>query len=412
MEQTRTISALSAELLLEMDRMGYSKSLIRHFKVDCERFSEFSRETTGNDCFDEKLGEKYLAERFGYPELSPVKLPRPVCNAVRCVRRLGEYRLFGVITRQWASPERTDWYLDDEQVINAYLDNTQTADGRKSTKALRRRDIKKFYVYIAFHKATGIHDLSNQLISGFALSLQGMALTSSQRVLATLRNYCHFLYKNGYCPRDWSFHVPKVHAPKNLTIPALWEQSEIELLLNSVDRTSPLGKRDYAVMLLALTLGLRSSDIAGLELESLKWERNEIDLIQRKTGNRLVQPLLGDVGWAIIDYIRYARPKIESPFVFFTVNAPYTQLKAASTSAILNRYMCRCGIVKPSGTTRGMHSLRHAFARRLLEQGTPLPEVADIMGHTSYSGTSPYLKVDIDGLRTCSLSITEVVSNA
>jgi len=209
-----------------------------------------------------------------------------------------------------------------------------------------------------------------------------------------------------------SFCVPSVKSPKNLNIPALWEKDEVELLLKSIDRGNPAGKRDYAVILLATQLGLRISDLANLKLENLRWEYNEIELVQQKTGNRIVHPLLKDIGWALIDYIQNARPKIGDPTVFITINAPYTKMQSASIGCIIQRCMSRCGITKQPGTVSGLHSLRHALARRLLEQGTPLPEVADILGHTSYSSTSPYLKVDVDGLRECSLSLEGVTANA
>ena len=124
---------------------------------------------------------------------------------------------------------------------------------------------------------------------------------------------------------DWSFAVPKVIAPKNLNVPALWSREELERLLKSIDRDSPAGKRDYAIILLVVQLGLRIADVSALRLDSLKWERNELEFIQHKTGNRVTQPLLEDVGWAIIDYIKYGRPKAESPFVFLTANAPYKE---------------------------------------------------------------------------------------
>ena len=96
--------------------------------------------------------------------------------------------------------------------------------------------------------------------------------------------------------------------------------------------------------------------------------------------------------------------------MFLTANAPYTQLTTGAIGCILDRQMARCGIRKKPGVTSGMHSLRHALARRLLE-GMPLSTVADVMGHAEYNSTVPYLKVDIDGLRACALSLEEVAND-
>jgi site-specific recombinase XerD len=411
MEEKRTITELSAELLAEMGRLKYSKSTVQHTKLDFKRLSDYIQTETGQDYFTEDIGARYLDDKFGYPSVARRDLPLEARNAIRCVRRIGEFQLNGAISRAWSSPKDWSWYLDDKKIIAEFIDGAQTADNTEGTKANRRRHLKLFYEFLACRKENGIWGLSGQLISDFAVSLQGYSQTTCQQVLATLRNYLRFLFRNGYSQRDWSFCVPKVHNPQNQTIPTLWEEDEIKRMLNSIDRSSPVGKRDYAIVLLALQLGLRSSDVAGLHLESLKWGRKEIELVQQKTSTRLVQPLLNDVGWAIIDYIRFGRPNIDASFVFFTAQAPYVQIGAQTVSATIKRYMNQCGIKKPTGTTRGLHSLRHAFARRLLEQGTPLPEVADIMGHTSCSSTIPYLRVDIDRLRGCALSLAGVTIN-
>ena len=314
---------------------------------------------------------------------------RPEASHIRCVRRIGEYQLYGAVLRNHAKNAKTldGWELGDEKIIAAYVESVQTAANSDATKRLR-------------------------ILSGYAASLQGESPVYTKHRLATLRFYFRFLKQKSILECDWSFAVPKVIAPKNLNVPALWSREELERLLKSIDRDSPAGKRDYAIILLVVQLGLRIADVSALRLDSLKWERNELEFIQHKTGNRVTQPLLEDVGWAIIDYIKYGRPKAESPFVFLTANAPYTPMKSGSIGCILDRHRARCGIEKKNGAVSGMHSLRHAMARRLLEQGTELSTVANIMGHTSYASTSPYLKVDIEGLRECALSLGEVLTDA
>lgn len=414
MEEKQTISALIEGMAKEMERLQYSPLTISILCQDCHKFGKYVREKTGADFFSERIGSEYLNDLIGFPFDAPRPLTSREAAHVRCVRRLGEYQLYGAIVENRVKHKTTinEWALGDEAVISAYLEAVQTADNSAATKKMRTRHIRLFYEFLSYRKASGIQEMSGQLISDYALSLQGGSPVYTKHRLATLRFYFRFLCKRGYSEQDWSFAVPKVSAPKHLNVPTLWEKTEVERLLRSIDRSSPAGKRDYAVILLVVQFGLRISDVANLQLSNLKWERGEIDLIQHKTGNRIVHPMLGDVGWAIIDYIRYARPNVDDATLFLTVNAPYRQLHPGSIGCILQRNIQRCGIRKKPGTVSGMHSLRHALARRLLEQGTSLPEVADIMGHTSYTSTSPYLKVDIDGLRECSLSLGTVLANA
>ncbi len=414
MEQRQTISQITEYVILEMERMQYSPATISTFRVKAKQLSCYVQGKTGADYFTEELGWRYLSDTIGFPFAENRRLTSPESAHVRCVRRIGEYQLYGAVLRNYAKKSRIlgGWELGDEKIIAAYVDYVQTADNSEATKKQRIYHIRQFHEFLASRKVTGIHNISAQIISDYAASLQGGSPVYTKNRLATLRFYFRFLRQNGVLEYDWSYAVPKVIAPQNRNVPALWEKDDLERLLKGIDRGNPAGKRDYAIVLLVVELGLRITDVSELRLSSLKWERNELELIQHKTGNRVTQPLLEDVGWAIIDYIKYARPNVESPFVFLTVNAPYTQMKPGSIGCILNRHRVQSGIQKRRGTSGGMHSLRHALARRMLEQGTPLPTVANVMGHTSYASTSPYLKVDIEGLRECALSLGEVPTDA
>ncbi len=414
MEERKTISEIGEFIIAEMERMQYAPLTMEYFRYDVRRLADFVRQRTGEEFFSEELGRIYLADTIGYPITENRWLTSPEAARVRCVRRIGEYQLYGAVVRIHLKQEKrqNDWELGDEKIITAYIEFVQTADNSEATKKIRIRHIRQFYEFLAARKISGVHDISAQIISDYAASLQGDSPVYTKHRLATLRFYFRFLRQNGILEYDWSFAVPKVIAPKNRNVPALWEKDDLERLLKGIDRGNPAGKRDYAIILLVVELGLRISDVSELRLDSLKWERNELELIQHKTGNRVTQPLLEDAGWAIIDYIRYARPHVESPFVFLTVNAPYTQMQPGSIGCILDRHRVRSGIQKKRGTAGGMHSLRHALARRMLEQGTPLSTVANVMGHTSYASTSPYLKVDIEGLRECALSLGEVLTDA
>lgn len=407
MENKQTITALTECITKEMERMKYSPLTVRALLLDTRRFAKFTREKTGNDIFTEELGAQYLREKIGFPFNKPRVLTSVEASYIRCVRRLGEYKLHKALLRNKLSHKNTDvpWLLGDQKIISAFLESVQTADNSEATKKIRMHHIKLFYEFLSFRRVIGIREISVQIISDYAKSLQGYSPVYTKHLLATLRFYFRFLHQNGLSQHDWSFTVPKTVIPKHMTVPTLWEQSELENLLKSIDRGNPKGKRDYAIILLVVQLGLRIADVSNLQLSNLKWESNEIELIQHKTGNKIIHPLLGDVGWAIIDYIKYARPKVDEPFVFITINAPYTKIVPGAIGSILQRSMQSCGIQKKAGTVSGMHSLRHALARRLLKKGTPLPQIAEIMGHTSYCSTSPYLKIDTDGLRECSLSL-------
>jgi len=415
MEKMKSLSELIRAALEMMERLNYSRATLDMFRRHCQWFTRFVQEETGEDVFTEELGARYLKEKFNFPSDEWIgALPAKTSNQVRCIRKLGEINLYGVFVNP-GNPrvkEARNWTERDKTAITAYLNAVQTADNSEATKELRTKYIKIFYEFLGLRGIDGMAEMTAQIISDYAMSLQGGSIVYTKHRLSALRYYFRFLYKNGYCDTDWSQSVPYVAAPTNLNVPALWTAEEIELMLQQIDRGSPEGKRAYAVILLVAQLGVRRSDVANLRLENLKWGRKEIVFKQHKNGRETAYPLVDDTGWAIIDYIRHARPGSDESYVFLTCTAPYRKLQPQSVGAILFRHMRKCGIKKKPGTVSGVHSLRHALARRLLENGTPLSDVADIMGHADYASTFPYSKVDIDGMRECALSLEGVTDNA
>ena len=346
MKQNQTVTSLAKGVVIEMERLNYAHFTIREFRYSCSGIKRYVISQTGTEIYTKKLGDDYLKDKLGYPFEFHRKLKGVESQAVRCVRRLNEYAELGTILkpRRPKPDDNRRWGHGDEAVVEAYLESVQTADNSEATKHSRTHHIRLFYEFLESCGLYGIKDVTAQVISRYALSMaEGSQVYTKQR-LATLRFFFKYLHKNGLSEQDLSVFVPKVTVPQNLKVPALWDKSEIELLLKSIDRGSPIGKRDYAVILLAVQLGLRIRDIADLQLNCLKWESKQLNFIQHKTGNRITLHLPGDVGWAIIDYIKYARPKVKSDFIFLMATAPYEKLASQSIGGILTRHMKRCGI--------------------------------------------------------------------
>jgi site-specific recombinase XerD len=411
MEKIQTIKEACDGVAGAMERLQYSPLTIKYFRQDCRRFRDYAMQRTGNDSLNDEICLDYLRETIGYPFTEDRALTTNEGTHIRCIRRLLEYQQYETvffIKQKEVLPVET-WASCDAGHIMAYVEAMQTADNSDATKKLRTSHIRKFYQFLSCREINGIDGVSADIVHDFASSMGNYSPVFVKHILATLRNYFRFLYKTGRIPYDWSASVPRVNVPANLNVPELWEKEEIEKLLRSIDRGNMAGKRDYAIILLVVQLGLRISDVANLQLENLKWGRNELALVQHKTGRRTVYPLLKDVGWAIAEYLKQRTgANITSPYVFVKNNAPYEPMQPSSIGCVLDRCMRRAGLQKKHGVVSGMHSLRHALARRLLAQNTSLFAVADIMGHSSYASSSPYLKVDIEGMRMCALSLEEV----
>ncbi len=209
-----------------------------------------------------------------------------------------------------------------------------------------------------------------------------------------------------------SLKVPKQAKYYYPPVPSVWKKEDVVRMLESIDRSSPVGKRDYAILLLAARLGIRVGDIKSLKLTDLNWATKTIEIRQDKTKNIATYPILGDIGWALIDYLKNGRHSSSSPYVFLRTYAPYEAFgKDANLHYIIVKYTRLSGIKVPRGKRYGMHSLRHSLASSLLESGTPLPVISEILGHLSSKSTGIYLHTGIKKLKMCAINPEEVLKD-
>jgi integrase len=155
-------------------------------------------------------------------------------------------------------------------------------------------------------------------------------------------------------------------------------------------------------------LGLRAGDIRTLKLDDLRWENSTIEITQAKTGTPLSLPLTNEVGEALIDYLKSGRPQTTHREVFLKVKPPFDPFTGNNLHHIVTYWRLLSGITFRSSQKRGIHSLRHTLATRLLEKGTPLTTIAEILGHTSLESTRIYAKADVEALRGVGLDPEEV----
>ncbi|MDH7578653.1 MAG: site-specific integrase, partial [Bacillota bacterium] len=273
--------------------------------------------------------------------------------------------------------------------------------------------LRLFIDYLDDCGLTSLSELTAQELTNYTVTLVGYNSKSVAAVLTVLRTFLKFLYLKGYHPKDLSSDVPSVKNSYYPSIPSAWKSDSVKRMLDCVDRGNPTGKRDYAILLIVTRLGMRVQDLKEIKLSNLKWEARKIEIVQHKTKQAVSYPLLDDIGWAIIDYLKNGRPQTTSPHLFVRHNAPFEAFGThANLHNIITKYTRLAGIELPRGSKRGMHSLRHTLASVLLEQHTPLPVISEILGHMSVLATSVYLKIDLEGLRKCALDPEEVFNYA
>jgi integrase/recombinase XerD len=211
-----------------------------------------------------------------------------------------------------------------------------------------------------------------------------------------LRMFLRFLVANGKCAVGLEAAIPTLAHWRLATLPRYLQPEEVERLIASCDRSSPVGRRNRAILLLLARLGLRAGDITHLRLGDIDWKNASIQVCGK--GRRQTQlPLTQEIGQAIVDYLQNGRPQCNADTVFVSCDAPFRSIGSAAVSMIVVRTLRRAGVVRPS---RGAaHLLRHSIATSMLRQGATLEDIAGILRHSSIETTQIYAKVDIAALQ-------------
>jgi len=240
-------------------------------------------------------------------------------------------------------------------------------------------------------------DYSFSLFKQYALKNE-ITFYNEQLAFAFLEEYCE-LFSN----KDSTRYVYQERKRAIAKLDEMYKYNK-----NSITNNNPRERRDYAMLLLAARVGLRSSDIINLKFSNINWEKNEINLVQQKTKTPLTLPLLKDVGEAIINYIKNGRPNIEDQHIFIREAKPYMKLSSSSLYMIVDGYLKRAKIKIPTGKKHGPHALRHSLATLLLENNIPISTIKEILAHQSTETTKIYLKVSEKQLLQCALDVTEI----
>jgi len=248
-----------------------------------------------------------------------------------------------------------------------------------------------------------VNSISFEDLLGYFESVENM----KKSVVLCIKAFMRYLQERKIIKQELCLDYIKPGKYAEEKLPSYYSKEEILLIEKQINRSAIVGKRDYAMMLLASRLGLRSSDIRQLQFSDIDWDKNEIKIIQKKTKVPVILPLLEDVGSAIIDYIMNARPATKDKSVFVSFKPPYHVITAATFSEMVAKYIYKSGI-NCQGKHHGGHALRHSLATNLLGGNVSLPVISSILGHSSTETTKSYLAIDLQSLLYCSHDVPEV----
>jgi integrase/recombinase XerD len=407
----QTLIDLIRELEQEMLRLGYTKGSMRFYRRRWQMLLKFAQKR-GETFFSEQLGVDFIEKHFGiFEKKLNHTLSQSEVQELRIIRTIGDFQLHHTVLRRF--------YKHNNILTEPYF--MEISDRFKSyciAKSYSRVTVdhyvkksERFMDYLASQKVIDCKTINLELIHSYIRTLAGYTYKTVEQNICSIRAFFRFLLESGEVQVDFAAKTPMVQARKQTRIPSVWTADELKKLIVAIDRGSPKGKRDYAIILLACRLGMRCLDIKHLKMEDFHWEEKKLVFTQSKTKTPLSLPLTSEVGWAVIDYLKYGRPKIDSPYVFVKHMAPFGPFAEDDhLSQIIKTYM-NLAHLPTLKKKRGMHSLRHTLASMLLEQDTPLSIISDILGQLDTDSAAVYLKVDMKKLKECSLSFDEEASH-
>lgn len=399
------LGRLIARALRHLQDIGYSRRSLRVYDLVWQHLVAFAEERGFGNKFSQDLAAGFVEACHSHRDAALGWRRRAVIG----VKMLGDYRRDGRIERSRTDRSKLNVPPAMRKPLRDY--EGYCADRRHLSPRTVATWIPQLARFLDFLGSRGVQTLPEMQAAdliAYVAWLERYRPKSVPPLISGVRQFLRYLTMRGILPQDFSETLPRVRAIRDDAIPSVWDAELVVKLLQTVDRSSPVGKRDYAILLLASRLGLRVSDLRTLTLDDVDWGASTIGFTQSKTSVPLHLPISEEVGEALIDYLRFGRPKTEHREVFLTLRRPIGPFADDARLYEVVRRWCDLAGIRFRGRQRhGLHSLRHTLATQLLREQTPMHVISAILGHASTASTMVYAKADTEMLRSAALDTEE-----
>jgi len=398
-----SLAHLIVKAEIEMQYLKLTESTIGQYKNAWIKIRQyFCKHNSVN--YEEQLLQRFIREigvcrSNGTMKEWKWKINRKAAHVLVEVASTGQFR-WGLI-----KPDIKCSDMEIELIRNHYLSSLKYRNLSKSTIYLHDYVFRKLITFLETKAKNNLFLLSPKNIHCVTINFAGICNKRSMAtILPILRLILIFLHVSGYVEKDLSGIVMNGFIHRGRVASYISKESQA-LLVKQINHES---KRTKAIILLAMKLGLRGSDIVNLTFSEVDWHNDKIRLNQKKTGEPLVLPLLPDVGNALMEYIQHERPKRDDkyPYIFLRKEAPYN--KIASTYLICSKLLMKLGIKPVNGQSIGIHVFRYTIVHRLLAAKVPHQVITDTLGHVSKESDKPYLSMEDSMLKLCALDLSVV----
>lgn len=404
--KTKDLPTVTSALIEKMKADGYSQSRIEDTTWILEHFEHY--------CIKHSIGlvtvpiaVEFVRDSFGFDYYNTTSRFQTILR--RPLLILFEFEEFGSYKKTHQRGSTTQIPIIFETVYREYVGHVNCMPIGTKT---RERKIWSFTKYLEYLESTGIRSLSEiqyDTVHQYIASLSSYAPATLRVTRTNLREAYDWMYEKKYVPFSGRQMFPLIRKDPRNKLLSHYSKEEVRQLLSCIDTDTASGKCMYAAICLMSYLGMRAGDVITLRFSDIDWTKGMISYAQQKTGNLLSLPLLDEVKFPLIDYVKNGRHESADPeYVFVTMYAPYTRYTCTSSLfRMVEKCMQTAGICY-EGRHHGPHSLRHSLATNMLSENVPISAISNIMGHSSTRTTEIYLTVDETHLKEISLEVPNV----
>ena len=393
-ERYNSFDVLKNELLDRLKARGCSSITITGYRYLCNSIISWLMDN-GLELYTRKGGNAFLQDY----------LSKHGNNQYYSNLRTVVYRLNDLVDGKWEdvhSDKGKHFVLSDEfiDIVNNYCSYETDKGLACGTIRYKRYAISWFFHELGMLQCFSLTQLSPRLI------VMACTRITDHNLWGEIRLFFKHLVVEEKLEADYSTLIP--HYSKPYVVPSVYSVDEIKRIEKSIDTSNIQGKRDYAIILLASRMGLRSGDIVKLKIEDIKG-KNELNIIQQKTGNILHLPLIDEVSSSIVDYLT-VRPSSVAKEIFLSVCAPYNPISTGTIRNSLKKYMTDAGI-DVGNRKKGPHALRSSLASSMVNDDISYETVRKVLGHSSNNAIKHYARIDVEKLRKYCLEPPKVSGN-
>jgi len=385
---------LKQELLDNFAKQNYPKDTIKNYRTILNRLERYMVEN-GYSVYTAEVGATFLEYKRHCQQYSQAYMN----HMAVVVRRVNEFiggENFNIVKQH---PEAL-CLSRFSAVFDRYLDRLRLVGYREGTIRFNKRHCLNM---LAMFAEEGIIELSEIKPANIYRYIEHAG--DKPRLPSPLRSFFNYLYKENITEHNLSLIIPSIRKPR--PIPSVYTSEEMGKFLSAFDRSTFAGKRDYAIALLALKLGLRSCDIVNLKISDVNFKTKKINFVQVKTLVPQSLELLPEIEDALTSYLSFSRPDIAIPNIFLTIRAPIRKLRAHSVHHVTSTHLKKAGIAV-GDRKQGGHSLRMTFASELVQEKIPYEAVRKILGQDHPASAKKYVKFDTEQLRHCAIETPKI----